>query len=68
MFLDISKAFGKVWHEGLIFKLKLCVENLKRNILKCWFGISAAQVLVQKFMLFFLNFERKLSKISFLIS
>ena len=22
VFLDISKAFGKVWHDGLIFKLK----------------------------------------------
>ena len=22
LFLDISKAFGKVWHDGLIFKLK----------------------------------------------
>ena len=22
IFLDISKAFGKVWHKGFIFKLK----------------------------------------------
>ena len=27
VFLDISKAFGKVWHEGIIFKLKCNVVS-----------------------------------------
>ena len=33
VFLDISKAFYKVWHEGLIFKLKIYVVEGKLIIL-----------------------------------
>ena len=31
-FFDISKAFDRVWHEGLIFKLKTC--GVDANLLK----------------------------------
>ena len=35
IFLDISKAFDKVWHTGLLHKLK--VNGISGNLLK-WFG------------------------------
>ena len=34
VFLDISKAFDKVWHEGLIHKLKW--NGIAGNLLKCF--------------------------------
>ena len=32
IFLDISKSFDKVWHKGLIYKLKSC--GISGNLLK----------------------------------
>ena len=32
LFLDISKAFDKVWHKGLIYKLK---QNRIKDMLLC---------------------------------
>ena len=32
VFLDISKAFDKVWHQGLLSKLK--INGISRNLLK----------------------------------
>ena len=34
VFLDISKAFYKVWHQGVLFKLKQ--NEISGNLLKSW--------------------------------
>ena len=35
IFFGISKAFDKVWHDGLIFKLKACgIEGELLSVLK----------------------------------
>ena len=34
VFLDISKAFDKVWHKGLLFKLKQ--NGILGNLFKCY--------------------------------
>lgn len=35
-FLDISQAFDKVWHEGLLYKLKLTIPHTYFNIIKSY--------------------------------
>ena len=47
VFLDMSKAFDKVWHEGLLFKLKQNGINGKLlNLLKSYLANRNQQVLL----------------------
>ena len=46
-FLDISKAFDKVWHDGLIYKLKLYgVENKLLNLIQNYLTNPQQRVLL----------------------
>ena len=47
VFLDMSKAFGKVWHEGLLFKLRQNEINGKLiNLLKSYLSNRKQRVLI----------------------
>jgi len=34
--LDVSQAFDKVWHDGLLYKLKLLVPHTYFNVIKSY--------------------------------
>ena len=47
IFLDISKAFVKVWHKGLIFKLKQnCIPDKILNIISDFFSVRKKLVIL----------------------
>ena len=47
VFLDISRAFDRVWHEGLIFKLKeIGIEGEYINIVKDFLADRKQRVVI----------------------
>ena len=47
MFLDVSKAFNKVWHKGLLFKLKFyVVESQLPSLLECYLSKREQRVVL----------------------
>ena len=47
VFLDISKAFDKVWHDGLIFKLQTCgIDGKLLKLLKSYLKDRQQRVLL----------------------
>ena len=50
VFLDMSKAFDRVWHEGLLFKLKHNGINGKLlNLMKSYLGNRKQRVVLNGF-------------------
>ena len=48
VFLDISKAFDKVWHDGLLFKLKQLSGKLLKNV-HCYLENRKQRVVINGF-------------------
>lgn len=46
-FLDVSQAFDKVWHEGLLFKIKLLLPHSYFNIFKSYLTNRTFQIKFQ---------------------
>ena len=47
VFLDISKAFDKVWHKGLLFKLKSYgIEGELLSLLECYLSNRQQRVVL----------------------
>ena len=47
VFLDMFKAFGKVWHQGLIFKLKsIVVSDSLLSLIECFLSNRFQRVLL----------------------
>ena len=47
LFLDISKAFDKVWHEGLLYKLKsFSTSRNLLNLIECYLSDRFQRVLL----------------------
>ena len=45
-FLDISKAFGKVWHKGLLYKLKIKTSGKLFNIITDFLNFRKQRVVL----------------------
>ena len=56
VFLDISKAFDKVWHDGLLFKLdSIGIKGKLLKLIKSYLGIRKQRVVLNGFVSEFMN-------------
>ena len=56
IFLDISKAFNKVWHEGLIYKIQSTgISGTPLKLFKSFLSVRFHHFLFSNFLLSFIN-------------